>query len=80
LHERFCANSLRAALARYVGAARRAPGARRSARSGRRAGTSTSGLDSTEVRDWAKSRGIDVKDRGRIPAELIVKFKVASAK
>jgi hypothetical protein len=73
---------LRAALARYVGAARRAPGARRSARSGRRAGTSTStsGLDSTEVRDWAKSQGIDVKDRGRIPAELIVKFKAASAK
>jgi uncharacterized membrane protein len=70
------AKELRAALARYVEAARRAPGAR----SGRRAGTSASGLDSAEVRDWAKSRGIDVKDRGRIPAELIVKFKAASAK
>jgi Lsr2 len=74
------AAKLRTALARYVEAARRAPGARRPARSGRRAGTSTSGLDSTEVRDWAKSQGIDVKDRGRIPAELIVKFKAASAK
>ena len=74
------AKELRGVLARYVEAARRAPGARRPARSGRRAGISTSGLDSTEIRDWAKSQGIDVKDRGRIPAELIVKFKAASAK
>ncbi len=72
------AEALRAALARYVDAARRAPGARRPARGGRRG--SASGLDSTQVRDWAKSQGIDVKDRGRIPAELIVKFKAASGK
>ena len=31
--------------------------------------------DSTKVRDWAKSQGIDVKDHSRIPAELIIKFK-----
>jgi hypothetical protein len=72
------AETLRKALARYVEAARRAPASRRPARGGRRA--SASGLDSTEVRDWAKSQGIDVKDRGRIPAELIVKFRAASAK
>jgi hypothetical protein len=72
------AQELRKALAQYIEAARRAPGARRPARSGRRA--STSGLDSTQVRDWAKTQGIDVKDRGRIPAELIVKFKAASGK
>jgi hypothetical protein len=29
------------------------------------------------VRDWAKSQGIEVRDRGRVPAELIVKFKAA---
>jgi hypothetical protein len=67
------AQALRTALARYVDAARRAPGARRPARGGRRA--SASGLDSTQVRDWAKAQGIDVKDRGRIPAELIVKIQ-----
>jgi hypothetical protein len=72
------AQELRKALAQYIEAARRAPGARRPARSGRRA--STSGLDSTQVRDWAKTQGIDVKDRGRIPAELIVKFKAAYGK
>jgi len=32
-----------------------------------------------EVREWAKSQGIDVKDRGRVPAELVVKFKAATA-
>jgi Lsr2 len=45
----------------------------------RRAGTSTGGLDSTEVRDWVRSQGIGVKDRGRIPVELVVKFKAVSA-
>ncbi|HEY1626978.1 MAG TPA: Lsr2 family protein [Streptosporangiaceae bacterium] len=70
------AEALRTTLARYVTAARRVSSPRRPARGGRRA--SASGLDSTEVRDWAKSQGIDVKDRGRIPAELIVKFKAAT--
>jgi hypothetical protein len=72
------AEALRKALARYVDAARRSPGARRPGRTGRR--SAASGLNSTEVRDWAKSQGIDVKDRGRVPAELIVKFKAAAAK
>jgi len=31
-----------------------------------------------DVRAWAKSEGIEVKDKGRIPAELIVKFQTAS--
>jgi nucleoid-associated protein Lsr2 len=73
------AMQLRDALARYVGAARRVGGAaRRSARGARRG--SASGLNSTEVREWAKAQGIEVKDRGRVPAELVVKFKAASAK
>jgi len=71
------AEALRDALARYVRAARRAGGsARRPARSGRRA--PTGGVDSTEVREWAKAQGIDVKDRGRVRAELVVKFKAAT--
>jgi hypothetical protein len=72
------AEALRKALSRYVVAARRSPSARRSRRSGRQA--SASGLNSTEVRDWAKTQGIEVKDRGRVPAELIVKFKAATGK
>jgi hypothetical protein len=72
------ADELRKALARYVEAARRSSGAaaRRPARSGRRA--SASGLNTTEVREWAKAQGIEVKDRGRVPAELVVRFRAAT--
>ena len=73
------ARELRAALARYVAAARRAGGsARRPARGGRKA--PASGLNTTEVREWAKEQGIEVKERGRIPAGLVVKFKAATGK
>jgi Lsr2 len=71
------AKALRDVLARYVGAARRASGsARRPARTGRR--VPAGAPDTTEVREWAKAQGIEVKDRGRIPAELVVKFKAAT--
>ena len=60
------AQALRDALARYVHAARRAGGStRRPARGGRRAPAGRVG--STEVREWAKAQGIEVKDRGRYP-------------
>jgi hypothetical protein len=71
------AQELRDALARYVGGARRAGGAARRPARGARLG-SASGLNSTEVREWAKAQGIEVKDRGRVPAELVVKFKAAT--
>ena len=71
------AAALRRALARYIDAARRSTGAaRRPARSGRRA--SASGGNTTEVREWAKAQGIEVKDRGRVPAELVARYKAAT--
>jgi hypothetical protein len=71
------AQQLRDALARYTAAARKTGGtARRPARSGRKA--TPTALNTTEIREWAKSQGIEVKDRGRIPAELIAKFKSAT--
>jgi hypothetical protein len=73
------AQALREALAPYVTAARRAGGGpRRPARGVRKilAGEP----NTTEVREWAKAQGIEVKDRGRVPAELVVKFKAATAK
>ena len=73
------AQALRDALARYVRAARRAGGAgRRPARGGRRAPGSA--LNATEVREWAKAQGIEVKDRGRVPADLAARFKAATGK
>ena len=72
------ADALRKALSRYVEAARRSSGtaARRPARAGRR--SAASGLNTTEVREWAKAQGIEVKDRGRVPAELVVRFRAAT--
>lgn len=70
------ADALRKSLARYVDVARRNPAIKRPTR-GRRQGNG-SGVDNTQVRAWARSQGIDVKERGRIPAELVVKFKAAS--
>ena len=70
------AKNMREALARYVNAARRVGGsARKPAR-----GSSPSpagGPDTTEVREWARAQGIEAKDRGRVPADLVVKFKAA---
>ena len=72
------AQQLRDALAANVRAARRAAaGPRRAARGGRRGPAGE--VNTTEVREWAKTQGIEVKDRGRIPAELVVKFKAAAA-
>ena len=71
------ARELRDALARYIGAARRfAAAARRPGRGARRG--PGSGLNTTGVREWAKAQGIEVKDRGRVPAELVARFKAAT--
>jgi hypothetical protein len=73
------AEALRSALAPFISAARRSPApGRRPGRSGRRAGAG--GLDTTEVREWARAQGIEVKDRGRIPAEVVARFKAATGK
>ncbi len=72
------AKQLRDALARYVDAARRVGGSARKPSRGNRPG-SAAGLNTTEVREWARAQGIEVKDRGRVPADLMVKFKAATA-
>jgi nucleoid-associated protein Lsr2 len=71
------AQALRDALARYISAARRADSGTRQVRSGRKA--PANGVNTTAVRVWAKAQGLEVKDRGRVPAELMVKFKAAAA-
>jgi hypothetical protein len=72
------AQQLRDALAAYVRDGRRVSGgSRRPGRAGRWG--PASGLNTTEVREWAKAQRIEVKDRGRVPAELVVKFKAATS-
>jgi Lsr2 len=73
------AKELRNTLARYIQAARRTTGAG-SRRARRERNAPADRPSSTEVRSWAREQGIEVKDRGRIPAEVVVKFRAATSK
>jgi hypothetical protein len=68
---------LRDVLAPYVGHGRRVGGPRRAA--SRAAARAKGGTNPAEVREWAKSQGIAVNERGRISAELQAKFQAAHA-
>ena len=72
------AKDLRAALARYTEAARKVTSAARRPNPNRRAATANR-PSTTEVRDWARAHGIEVKERGRIPADVTVKFQAATS-
>ena len=67
------AAALREALAGYVGHARKVSNTRaRKART-----TTASGPSARELRDWARSNGFEVSDRGRVPAEVRDAFEAA---
>jgi hypothetical protein len=73
------ARELRAALGRYIEAGRSVTStARRAGPSGRQ--TDANGTSNTAVRTWAKAQGIEVKDRGRIPAGILAQYRVAAGK
>jgi hypothetical protein len=68
------AAALRDALGGYVGHGRKVTGSR-----GRRATTKTNmGPTAREVRDWARSNGFKVPDRGRIPGDVREAFDKAN--
>jgi hypothetical protein len=69
------AAALRDAFASYVGHGRKISGSRR----GRRSTTAaTSGHSAKEIRDWARSNGHKVPERGRIPAAVREAFEAAN--
>lgn len=74
------ATSLREALAGYVGNARKVSGGRRAAtkKSAAPAAAANSGTSAAEVREWARSNGYEVPDRGRIPANVREAFDAAN--
>ena len=65
---------LHKALAGYVTHARKASGTARRGPRGRRGADP---LDTRKVREWARAEGIDIKERGRVPAEVIEKYQAA---
>jgi Lsr2 len=73
---------LRNAIGKYVTHARKVGGTAR--RAGRAAGRTSRGagsaLNTTEIRNWAREQGYDIKDRGRVPADLVAKYQAATGK
>jgi uncharacterized membrane protein len=67
-------DELRKALQQYVTHGRRTGGTTRRAARSRRA---NDGVDTAKVREWAKGEGIEIKDRGRVPASVVEQYKTA---
>ena len=68
-------DELRTALGKFIEHSRKVGGtARRSARGVR----SAPAVDTAKVREWAKGNGYDIKDRGRVSADLVEKYQAAS--
>jgi Lsr2 len=76
------AAAFRDSLAQYVAAARKAgrPGTPKAARAGSatKPSPSTDRAQNQAIRDWAKRNGLQVSERGRIPAEIIEKYHAAA--
>ncbi|HVT67904.1 MAG TPA: Lsr2 family protein [Trebonia sp.] len=72
---------LRSVLGKYVSHARKVGGtARRGGRAAGRAGRGGSSVNTTEIRNWARENGYNIKDRGRVPADLVAKYQAAVGK
>jgi hypothetical protein len=69
------AGELRDRLASYIGVARKRGGA--AAGRARRKRTRGSG-EAAAIREWARSKGIAVPERGRIPADIAGQYAAAS--
>ena len=67
--------ALAKALAPYIEVARKV--ARAGSTAPARRSSNASGVDPKAVRKWAEGAGIEVSSRGRIPADIVEKFKAA---
>ncbi len=72
------ARELREQLDLYVRKARKAIGPASRTGRGRRTGANDAG--NKEIRDWAREKGLDVSERGRIPADIVAQFEAANGK
>lgn len=68
---------LRKALEKYVGAATQVS-VHNAASSGRRKyGTGPVRRDTKHIREWLRSQGVEISDRGRIPTDLMNRYNAA---
>jgi hypothetical protein len=70
---------LRSALGKYIIHARKVGGAARRGRAAGRSRRADSALNTSEIRNWAREHGHDIKDRGRVPAEVVAKYQAATS-
>jgi nucleoid-associated protein Lsr2 len=70
------ADDLRSALGKYISHARKPGGTTR--RAGVRGGRKPAAADTVAVRAWARENGIDIKDRGRVPADIVARYQAAT--
>ena len=68
-------SELRQALETYIQHARKVGSAARRGRGNRRGRAGSA--DTARVREWAREKGYDIKERGRIPADIVVKYEAA---
>jgi hypothetical protein len=66
---------LRASLQAYIIHGRKVGGARRTSRGARR---NASAVDTHAVRAWARDQGIDIKERGRVSADVVTRYREAT--
>ena len=72
------ATKLRESLAPFVSAARRAGGRTSSSRRSRSSSRRSGGTDRTaDIREWARSNGYTVSDRGRIASNIVEAYDKA---
>lgn len=74
------ANRLRDSLAEFVGHARRTGGRKAKlgvAAAARKSPSATEKVDNQAIREWARSQGESIAERGRIPQALVIKFQEA---
>ncbi|WP_216695331.1 histone-like nucleoid-structuring protein Lsr2 [Dietzia psychralcaliphila] len=70
------AEAFRAAVAPYIEAGHRVTGSK--TKTARKATTKTASGDTKAIREWARTNGYDVSDRGRIPADVMESYAAAN--
>jgi hypothetical protein len=70
-------DELHKTLTTFIAHARKVSGAQRQRATRGRHGA-VSSPDTAKVREWAKENGFAIKDRGRVPAELMAKYHAST--
>jgi hypothetical protein len=67
---------LRDSLKNYITHARKVGGSGRHGAA--RAGRKPSAIDTVAIRAWARENGFNIKERGRVPADVVAKYREAT--